>query len=330
MEATGISVNLLDRQRPALLGKLKEMVETGELSNSEFTQSEYESSVPPKRWHGGEPIRRSDSAPVEVAFFSTSKQTPSPIVESGFPDWVRQPEWQNAAGDIDLHLAASAGHVRMVEMLLANGADVSEVDANGWTALRCALKNGHHAVLRALLHHCSSSELLEAKMGSVGDTVLQAAAQVGDLDAIVIFLNAGADPNSSNRFHQTALHSAAWRRDIIVSRHLLNAGADMEVEDFWGSTPFELSIQSPINPADKAGLVRLFLEFKQQKNEERLPIDLDEAVEFLTMESIYDKESSENVFKAAKEDQSFVDLLPKQLAMNDLAEELWETMYGPC
>ena len=45
-----------------------------------------------------------------------------------------------------LHLAASKGFIEIVKILLDAGADVTDVDANGSSALQLARDNGHTEV----------------------------------------------------------------------------------------------------------------------------------------------------------------------------------------
>ena len=42
-----------------------------------------------------------------------------------------------------LHLAASEGHLKVVQVLLKNGADVSQTDQQGDNSLDLAIDNGH-------------------------------------------------------------------------------------------------------------------------------------------------------------------------------------------
>ena len=49
-----------------------------------------------------------------------------------------------------LHLAAANGRTAVVELLLANNADVGARDWHGATALQLAAKNGHSDILRLL------------------------------------------------------------------------------------------------------------------------------------------------------------------------------------
>jgi ankyrin repeat protein len=87
-----------------------------------------------------------------------------------------------------LILAASLGHVRVVDVLIAGGADVSAKDERGMTALSWA----------ALLHHLPILQLL---------------------------INSGADVNTADKKGTTALMWAVVGRDIDVMRVLLDKGA---------------------------------------------------------------------------------------------------------
>lgn len=58
-----------------------------------------------------------------------------------------------------------------------------------------------------------------------------------------------------------------------------------------------------------------------------LGVDFDSAAQFVAMESIFDANSSENIFKLSAQGGDISQLLPKQFEMNDLAEDLWEAFY---
>ena len=47
--------------------------------------------------------------------------------------------------------AAGEGHKELVELLIANGADVDAKDEDGWTPLHWATVNGHEATVELLL-----------------------------------------------------------------------------------------------------------------------------------------------------------------------------------
>jgi ankyrin repeat protein len=65
-----------------------------------------------------------------------------------------------------------------------------------------------------------------------GRTALHWAESRGDIDVCKILLDAGADVNIQEmEIGQTALHSAIWKEDIKIAQMLLNAGADVNLKD---------------------------------------------------------------------------------------------------
>ncbi len=316
LEATGLSADLIEKHRSSITLRLKDILESGELSSSKGAGH-----------HSPKAIDSVAKAP--SINLLTPIAGPSGTDEiSGLSEAHVEPSRIKAEGNTLLHLAASAGNVPLVKVLLERGSDVMATNARGWTVLACAQENGHHAVMRAVLEHCSDDKLVLAKIDDHCNSILHYAARTGDADAVLIFLKEGADPNCRNRYNQTPLHLAAWRRDGVVTRHLLDADADMDVEDFWGTTAFELAIQSPHNQGDKAALIRRFLESKELQGHHISPVDIDDAVEFLSMQSIYDESSSENVFKESAQEGGTAEMLRRQSLMNDLAEDLWDMTYG--
>jgi ankyrin repeat protein len=338
LEVAGISTSLIDRHRVLITAKFKELLESGELNGLEGERkdplAQHASTNDQQREFSEEAeISRSEIeshlSDSEVFFGLASKghaKRMSAMIQGGI-----SPDLQDDNGNTALHFAASAGHVAVVELLLAQGATLSMQDAEGWTAMRRALENGHHSVLRAIVIHSPDSHTLDAKVDRMDHVILHFAVNYGDEDSVLLLLRSGANPNVQNRFGQTPLHLAAWRRDLIVLKHLLDADLHLDIEDFWGDTALEVAISSPITTTDKAAVIRIFLESRLARDQRStgLDVDLDDAVEFLTMESIYDCSSENNIFKASLEGRNIAELLPKQFEMNDLAEELFKTIVLP-
>uniref|UniRef100_A0A6J0SUA5 Ankyrin repeat and SOCS box protein 12 n=1 Tax=Pogona vitticeps TaxID=103695 RepID=A0A6J0SUA5_9SAUR len=92
-----------------------------------------------------------------------------------------------------LRLAASKGHVRCVEVLLAHGAEVDSLDVKAQTPLFTAVNNGH-------------------------------------LDCVKVLLEAGADPSGSIHNNCTPLLTAAREGDVDILKELLAHGAEVNVK----------------------------------------------------------------------------------------------------
>src|SRR3989338_1233284 len=100
--------------------------------------------------------------------------------------------YRDAEKKTTLHLACWIGYHRVVEMLLAAGADRNAADIEGFTPLHVASQIGHHQIVESLLV-------------------------------------AGAEMNIASRDKKTPLFVAAERGMNLVVERLLSTGADMNV-----------------------------------------------------------------------------------------------------
>uniref|UniRef100_A0A8C2KA00 Ankyrin repeat and SOCS box protein 12 n=1 Tax=Cyprinus carpio TaxID=7962 RepID=A0A8C2KA00_CYPCA len=92
-----------------------------------------------------------------------------------------------------LRSAASQGHLRCLELLLAHGAEVDSLDVKAQTPLFTAVAGRH-------------------------------------LDCVVALLRAGADPNGSPYNNCSPVLTAAREGDLDILRELLRHGADVDVK----------------------------------------------------------------------------------------------------
>jgi ankyrin repeat protein len=334
LEISGVSTALVDKYRGLITTKFKEILESGALdalggegNDPSMGDREHETSEDTETAGSKTELDISEN---ELFFTLASKghtKRISTMIQLGM-----LPDTRDDHGNTALHLAAIAGHVRVVELLLASGAHANLRDAQGWMATRHALENGHHAVLRAIVNHDPESHSINMKVDRMGHIILHYAVSYGDDDSVLLLLKAGANPNAQNWLNQTPLHLAAWRRDLMVLKHILEADVDLgfNIEDLWGDTALEVAMCSPVTTTDKSAVIRMFLEgmLAREQKQQGLDFDLDDAVEFLTMESIYDYNSENNIFKAPLEGRSVAELLLKQFEMNDLAQELFEKIYS--
>lgn len=340
MQQNGLSTHLLEKHRALITSTLTEILP--ELSQGsprtrrgtgveQLSQAQSSTDV----WFDANDTATEqndayDPLTLEGLFLAARKGR-ADIIAKAFETWD-VPKVTDSEGNTALHVAAAAGNTNVVDVLLTKGCDPNQKGSEGSTPIRLALENGHHAVIRSIIGHSPGSATLDAPIDGMLHRALHYAAGGGDEDALALLLNAGADVKVRNRFEQTPLHFAAWQRDRMAVRRLLDAEADVGAEDFWGDTAFDVAISTPINPAEKAAIIRAFLErtwgLEGDQSSWNTALDLDAAAEFLEMESVYDINSEDNIFKRSAEGADITKLVVKQFEMNDLAEDLWEAIYG--
>jgi hypothetical protein len=114
-----------------------------------------------------------------------------------------------------LWIAASNGHVAVVELLLgAGGVKVDKADKGGLTPLYMAAQKGHVAVVE-LLMGAKGVKVNEADKD--GRIPLYIAAQNGHVAVMGLLLGAGADPSVSSPQYGTALQIAERKGHMEVA-----------------------------------------------------------------------------------------------------------------
>jgi ankyrin repeat protein len=185
-------------------------------------------------------------------------------------------------GQTALMWAAAEGHSAVVKMLIEHGADVKIVSKTGYTSLIfAAVKNDAQSVKSLIAAGADpntklpdgtpisvAATILRSGAASIalveggadvkiadqrGNTLLHAAAQLGDLELVKKILAKGADPNARNAkmlirpgpggggFRApageiTPLHVAARANQLEIMRALVAAGADPSIKGEDGTT----------------------------------------------------------------------------------------------
>lgn len=156
-----------------------------------------------------------------------------------------------------LHDAVRAGDVAAVQRLLTAGVDVNAKDKSGNTALYLAA-TGRPDILLLLLAHGAD---VNARNGEDGYTALQVAAAFGEIVSINHLLEHRADRELTNHRGRTVAFFAkneairnfieqyvetpavvAGAKSIEAARSLLDAGADVHVQNAPGSSALDIAV----------------------------------------------------------------------------------------
>jgi ankyrin repeat protein len=125
-----------------------------------------------------------------------------------------------------LHWAAMNGDTEMVQMLIVAGANVRATTRLGtYTPLYLASQQGHGAAIQALI-----AAGADAKAGTPnGTTPLMVAAASGELEAVKVLVDNGADVNGKDgvRLQTPLIYAAASNRAAVIE-YLASKGADLK------------------------------------------------------------------------------------------------------
>src|ERR1035441_5944820 len=145
-------------------------------------------------------------------------------------------------GITPLYWAADRGNKDVVELLLANKADVNaevKADVNakkngGWTLfIAAAATNGQKDTAEVVLANKAEAEV----KATADSTPLHAAASIGHKDVAELLLANKADVNAKTVDGETPLHRAAAEGDKDVVELLLASKAEVNAKANDGSTP---------------------------------------------------------------------------------------------
>lgn len=130
------------------------------------------------------------------------------------------------------------GHYEVVKILLDHKADPDVGrHQNGITPLMYAAEYGHADIARLLIEHGADIHKRQDKFTGGFNALMYAAAN-GHNDIIDLLLSEGADINQKARnTRTTALHRAAFNKQIKTVSYLLKRGADKSLKDKKGMTP---------------------------------------------------------------------------------------------
>jgi ankyrin repeat protein len=140
---------------------------------------------------------------------------------------------KNARGDTPLHLACYAN---VAELLIAKGADINAKDRPGYTPLHSAAEANHLEVAELLI---SKGADAKAEGGVTRVTPLQQAVIPGNTDMVRLLIDKGADVNV-NPWEWTPLSLAVMGGHADIVALLIAKGANVNT-DSRGNTPLHLA-----------------------------------------------------------------------------------------
>jgi hypothetical protein len=165
------------------------------------------------------------------------------------------PNVQNRYGLTPLQTAADGGFEVSVLALLDAGADVDVVLPEGETVLMTAARSGNPTIVKALL---DAGAAIETRDTFYGETALIWAAAEDHGDVITVLANDGADVDErsaamdypSRRLGQSVLGLGEWTPMMYAAREnslaagqaLIDAGADLDLQDPDGATALVIAI----------------------------------------------------------------------------------------
>jgi len=144
-----------------------------------------------------------------------------------------------------LELAVLKHRTEMVQLLLQKGANPNVVGPYRKTPLQHAAERGTGEIAGLLIKAGANLEV----RGRYGATPLidavYARYAIKSTDVIEALIQGGANLNATEpkRAGGTALHAAVQRKDVRITRLLVEAGADVGIRDSKGQTPVELALQ---------------------------------------------------------------------------------------
>ena len=145
----------------------------------------------------------------------------------------------NADGRTALHIACCKGDLKVVRCLLQMGADVHIRDRFDHTPLIDAIECDHHEVIKLLMKcgahlHGYDTCMIREKMC--------AAAAVGDVKRLESYHFANADLSQKDFSGRTPLHLAALHNKEQVVKFLLKHGAETGSVDKVNQSPYDLAV----------------------------------------------------------------------------------------
>lgn len=154
-----------------------------------------------------------------------------------------KPNARDAHGRTPLHVATFAGQRGAIRLLADAGADLGALENDRYDAVTIAAVADDEDTLRVLLSLGASAKLTTSRYDG---TALIAAAHLGHVGVVKQLIAAGAPLDHVNNLHWTAAIEAVvlgdgGPRHQQTLQALVDAGANLQLNDRQGRTPLELA-----------------------------------------------------------------------------------------
>jgi len=167
---------------------------------------------------------------------SAPAAAPKPVIQACFQACFKAAK---EIGVSPLVYAAMTGDAPLVTALVADGADPSFADQEGFTAAMFAAELGKTEALKALVAAKAKLDVRNRK----GFTAATIAAEYGQLDTLKVLIAAGADLDVGNDVGMNTLMMAIQNDHEAVARVLIGAGVDVEHQSEQGYRALALAAQ---------------------------------------------------------------------------------------
>lgn len=135
-----------------------------------------------------------------------------------------------------LHVAASEGRIKNVELLLSRGAFINAKDSKEETALHYAARNGQAKIVELLIKKGAVVDTSNAK----GDTALHQAVCQGHLEVVKVLVANGASVKTS--LDEKSLLVRAMRHNVEMIEFLISSGAEIDKPQLIQGGPFSVAV----------------------------------------------------------------------------------------
>jgi ankyrin repeat protein len=139
----------------------------------------------------------------------------------------------NGAEITTVHIAAFLGDLRQVEVFLKKGIDVKDKDTAEYTALHFAARGRQREVIELLIAQGANVNAKDQQ----GQTALHYAAEAGDMGIVEFLIARDAEVNAKDQHNYTPLHRAAGGGHKDIVKLLLDNGVDVNASARWDYTP---------------------------------------------------------------------------------------------